>query len=207
MREQYDDGGLDESEAGDDPQQLFAGWFEDWRATEPFDANAMLLSTVDSDGWPSARAMLLKDFDDDGLVFYTNYLSNKARDLDISGRATLTFLWEPLFRQVRITGTASRVSEEESDEYFASRPRDSQIGAWASDQSSVIDGRDALEESVAKFELRFPEEVPRPPHWGGYRVTPKVCEFWHGRISRLHDRIRFRIETGSDVWIRERLSP
>ncbi len=207
MREQYNDGGLDESEAGDDPQQLFASWFDDWKATEPFEANVMILSTVDRDGWPSARAVLLKDFDDSGLVFYTNYLSDKARDLDIAGRATLTFVWKPLFRQVRITGTASRVPEQESDEYFASRPRGSQIGAWASDQSSVIAGRTALEESVARIEHRFPDEVPRPSHWGGYRVTPRVCEFWHGRVSRLHDRIRFRIETGSDVWIRERLSP
>lgn len=207
MREQYDDGGLDETDAGDDPQALFSRWFDDWVATDPFDANAVILSTVDRSGWPSARAVLLKDFDDRGLVFYTNYLSDKARHLDDSGRASLTFLWEPLLRQVRIAGVVTRVSAEESDVYFASRPRGSQIGAWASQQSSVIAGREVLEEAVAKFEARFPDEVSRPPHWGGYLLRPSTVEFWHGRISRLHDRIRFRRDTGSDRWTRERLSP
>jgi len=207
MREQYDDGGLNETEAGDDPQILFSRWFDDWVATGPFDANAVILSTVDRDGWPSARAVLLKDFDDRGLVFYTNYLSDKARQLDDSGRASLTFLWEPLLRQVRIVGTVTRVSDEESDVYFASRPRGSQIGAWASEQSSVISGREVLEEAVARIEHRYPEEVPRPPHWGGYLLCPSMVEFWHGRISRLHDRIRFRRDNGADCWIRERLSP
>ena len=207
MREQYDDGGLDESEAGSDPQDLFARWFDDWLATEPFDANAMILSTVDSDGWPSARAVLLKGFDDRGLVFYTNYSSDKARQLDRSGRAALTFLWEPLLRQVRISGDVTRVGAEESDEYFASRPRGSQIGAWASEQSSVIAGREVLERAVERVEQRFPGDVPRPPHWGGYLLSPTIVEFWHGRVSRLHDRIRFRSEPGSGAWIRERLSP
>jgi len=207
MREEYNDGGLDESVAGDDPQDLFSRWFDDWLATEPFDANVMTLSTVDSEGWPSARAVLLKGFDDRGLIFYTNYLSDKARHLDDTGRAALTFLWEPLLRQVRVAGRVSRVSAEESDSYFASRPRGSQIGAWASEQSKVITGRSVLEEAVAKTEQSFPNEVPRPPHWGGLILEPNVVEFWHGRISRLHDRIRFRRESGSDRWIRERLSP
>ncbi len=207
MRERYDGGGLDESDAGDDPQDLFTRWFDDWLATGPFDANAMILSTVDRDGWPSARAVLLKGFDDHGLVFYTNYLSDKAHHLDDSGRASLTFLWEPLLRQVRITGTVTRVSDEDSDAYFASRPRGSQIGAWASEQSSVIAGRRVLEEAASRIEQRFPQEVPRPPYWGGYLLKPRVVEFWHGRVSRLHDRIRFRLDPGSTRWIRERLSP
>ena len=207
MREHYNDGGLSETEAGHDPQDLFSRWFDDWLATGPFDANAMILSTVDREGWPSARAVLLKGFDDRGLIFYTNYLSDKARQLDDTGRAALTFLWEPLLRQVRVSGRVSRVSSEESDHYFASRPRGSQIGAWSSEQSKVIADRLVLEEAVATTERRFPDDVPRPPHWGGYLLEPSVVEFWHGRISRLHDRIRFRRETGSDRWIRERLSP
>jgi len=207
MREQYDHGGLDEADAGDDPQDLFSRWFADWLATEPFDANAMILSTVDREGWPSARAVLLKGFDDRGLIFYTNYLSDKARHLDDTGRAALTFLWEPLLRQVRVSGRVSRVPPQESDAYFTSRPRGSQIGAWASEQSKVISGRGVLEDAVAAIEKRFPAEVPRPPHWGGYLLTPSAVEFWHGRVSRLHDRIRFRRAPGSDRWIRERLSP
>jgi pyridoxamine 5'-phosphate oxidase len=206
MREQYSDRGLLEGDLDPDPIVQFRAWFEEWAATGPYDPSTMVLSTVDGDGWPTARAVLLKGLDERGFVFYTNRRSAKGRDLRGSARAALTFVWHPIERQVRILGDVELLPADESDAYFASRPRDSQIGAWASHQSEVIGGRDELEAAVAETETTFPDEVPRPDHWGGYLVRPLSIEFWQGRRNRLHDRLRYR-RAPDGAWSVERLSP
>jgi pyridoxamine 5'-phosphate oxidase len=209
MRREYTAGGLNEAEAGDDPVALFARWFADARAVaeqDPvFEANVMTLATVGLDGGPAARIVLLKDFDESGFVFFTNYASDKARELAANPQATLVFHWMPLERQVRLRGRAERVSRAESEQYFATRPRGSQLGAWASPQSRPID-REDLEGRLADLEREYAgREVPCPSHWGGYRVVPGSVEFWQGRPSRLHDRLRY--ERQADRWNRIRLAP
>ncbi|MYA74693.1 MAG: pyridoxamine 5'-phosphate oxidase [Acidimicrobiaceae bacterium] len=205
MREEFGRVGLDVSDVAEDPLTQFREWFDLWTNVNPYLADTMVLSTVDADGWPDARAVLLKGVDSRGFVFYTNRKSAKGVQLEANGRAALTMVWREIERQVRVVGEVSRVSESESDAYFASRPRGAQIGACASEQSAVLRSRAELEASVAELEERYPDEIPRPSHWGGYLVTPQCVEFWQGRPDRLHDRVRYRLET--DSWIVERLAP
>jgi pyridoxamine 5'-phosphate oxidase len=199
---------LDEGVAGDDPLSFFGQWFEEAERSAIDEVNAMTLATADTEGKPHARIVLLKGLDAHGFTFFTNYESAKGHQLDHKPWAALLFFWKELERQVRVEGQIEQLSAEESDAYFASRPRGSRIGAWASPQSSVIADRRILEERVTHFEEQYPgEEVPRPSFWGGYRVLPTRIEFWQGRSSRLHDRILFRRDSLQDAWERERLAP
>lgn len=194
----------------EDPHTLFESWFAEAKASEPNDPNAMALATVDADGMPSARMVLLKGHDARGFVFYTNRESRKAGELAGNPKAALLFHWKSLRRQVRIEGPVSLVSDTESDAYFASRGRDSQLGAWASDQSRPLDTRSTFEARFEEMKARFEgQDVPRPPHWGGYRVTPRRIEFWHDRAHRLHERRVFtRVsETGDAGWTEGLLYP
>ncbi|MEM1272046.1 MAG: pyridoxamine 5'-phosphate oxidase [Bacteroidota bacterium] len=206
LRQTYEAPPFLESDVPETPLPLFEQWFEaavDAGVTEP---NAMALATVSAEGQPANRIVLLKGLDD-GFLFYTNYESNKARDLAARPRAALVFWWEALHRQVRIEGTVEKVSAETSDAYFSSRPRGSRLGAWASDQSRVIPNRDVLTERKHQLDAEHPEDapIPRPPHWGGYRVRPSRIEFWQGQPSRLHDRLVYRLD--GDKWTLERLAP
>jgi pyridoxamine 5'-phosphate oxidase len=206
MRRDYASAGLAEADALADPIAQFERWFEDARRAEVHEPNAMTLATVDAAGQPAARMVLLKGVDARGLAFFTNRDSRKAKELLANPKAALVFWWGPLQRQVRFEGTIEEVDAAEADAYFASRPKGSQLAAWASAQSSVIAGRAALEAEERRHRERFGEdEVPRPPFWGGYRLVPAVVEFWHGRESRLHDRLRYRRTAAG--WRIERLAP
>lgn len=206
LRKNYTQGGLLESDAGEEPFALFRRWFSTALEADLPEPNAMTLATVGPDGKPSARIVLLKALDDRGFTFFTNYTSRKGREMDGNPGVALVFLWHELERQVRVEGRAERVTDAESDEYYRVRPLGSRLGAWASPQSEAIPNREFLEQQHAEFLAKFPDgEVPRPPHWGGYRVLPEVIEFWQGRPNRLHDRIRFR-KMGTN-WLRERLAP
>jgi pyridoxamine 5'-phosphate oxidase len=188
-----------------DPLRQFERWYEEAGRVLEF-PEAVALATAPPGGQPSVRMVLAKHFDEHGFRFHTGLGSRKARELDATGRGALLFYWHPLGRQVRIEGRVERVSDDESEEYFRTRPRDGQIAAWASAQSEVIGSRDELERRVAELEREFEgREVPLPPHWGGYRLEPEVWEFWQHRDSRLHDRFRYRREAGD--WMIERLSP
>ena len=189
-----------------DPLKQFAKWYDDVRAAGISDADAMTLATATKDARPAARVVLLKSFDDSGFVFYTNYLSGKGQELDENPQACLLFYWSSFWRQVRIEGAVEKVSAAESEEYFQSRPLGSKLGAWASNQSEVVDSRDTLEARFAELEKRFGEDVPRPTHWGGYRLRPNSIEFWQGRDNRLHDRLRYRLQDDG-AWVIERLEP
>ena len=194
--------------AASDPMTLFAGWMRDAEAMEINDPNAMALATADADALPNVRMVLLKDVSEGGFVFYTNYGSAKGRELLTSHKAALLFHWKSLRRQVRVRGTVAEVSSAEADAYYATRPRGSRIGAWASQQSRPLEGRFALEKAVAYYGAKYAiGEVPRPPHWSGFRVTPLEIEFWHDRPFRLHDRAVFRRAAVSSSWAKERLFP
>ncbi len=207
MRKDYGIAGLLEKDLARNPFQQFDRWFAEAEAAKVIEPNAMSLATVGRDGRPSVRTVLLKQCDGRGFVFYTNYESRKARELADSGRGSLLFPWIALERQVLAEGTVARVSREEADAYFHSRPRASQLAAWASPQSTVIAGRAVLDESFRVVEKKYEgREVPLPPHWGGFRLVPESVEFWQGRRSRLHDRLRYRREPGGD-WVIERLAP
>jgi len=190
------------------PIQQFEKWSQETRATgmAEQDVISMTLATATRYGQPSARIVLLKAFDDEGFVFYTNYDSRKGNELEENARACLLFYWSAVWRQVRIEGAVERVSAAESDQYFQSRPVGSRIGAWASNQSSSIESREMLEKRFAEFGARFGENIPRPPHWGGYRVKPTMIEFWQGQENRLHDRLRYSLQDDG-TWMIERLAP
>jgi pyridoxamine 5'-phosphate oxidase len=207
LRKDYSLAGLVEKDLARDPFRQFSKWFEEAEAAKVPEPNAMTLATADREGRPSARTVLLKGLDGRGFVFYTNFESRKGRELEANPRASLLFLWLGLERQVTVEGTVAKISREESDAYFHSRPQLSQLAAWASSQSSILSGRAALEQSFKAVEKKFEgREVPLPPHWGGYRVSPETVEFWQGRRSRLHDRLRYRRGKDGD-WSVERLAP
>jgi len=208
LRREYARARLDEADVSHDPIVEFARWFAEAQEAQVPDATAMTLATATEEGAPSARIVLLKAFDERGFVFFTDYRSRKGAELEANPRAALVFYWAELDRQVRITGGVGLASAEESERYFRSRPLGSRLGAWASHQSLVIPGRAALEADLREIEARFEDgDVPLPPHWGGYRVVPDAIEFWQGRESRLHDRIRYVREGGGRGWRVERLSP
>ncbi len=206
MRETYAREGLDETAAGDDPVALLGRWFDDALTAKLHEPNAMALATATPDGRPSVRIVLLKGLDDSGLTFYTNYESRKGRELAVNPRAAAALLWHPLQRQVRVEGPVAPISATDSDAYFQTRPHGSQLGALASPQSAVIDDRATLEARYEEAAATYGEgDVPRPDHWGGYRIELESMEFWQGRADRLHDRLRFVRDDTS--WVRERLAP
>ncbi len=206
LRKSYERAELNESASAADPMVQFDLWLQEAIASEVPEPNAMTLATVGSDLRPSTRVVLIKGYDARGMVWFTNYNSRKGQQLAGNPFAALQFHWVALERVVRIEGRVEKISDEDSDAYFHSRPLDSRIGAWASPQSQVIDGRMTLVSNAAKFGAQFLLQPPRPPHWGGYRLVPDQWEFWQGRKSRLHDRLRYR-QTVDGQWIRERLAP
>jgi len=205
LRKSYMKGSLSEEDVQANPVEQFNIWFDQARHAELPEPNAMTLASVDENGKPSARVVLIKDVTQEGFVFFTNYDSRKGQALLTNPHAALLFFWPELERQIRIEGSVEKISDKESDDYFDSRPLDSRIGAWASPQSKVISGRGVLIANAAEYALKFALNPPRPPHWGGFRVKPDAAEFWQGRPSRLHDRIRYTLE--QNAWKIERLAP
>ncbi|MEI6025559.1 MAG: pyridoxamine 5'-phosphate oxidase [Betaproteobacteria bacterium] len=205
LRKSYERAALDDSASHEDPLKQFEQWLGEAIDAQLPEPNAMTLATVGADGRPSTRIVLIKGCDARGIAWYTNYNSRKGRELGGNPYAALQFHWVELERVVRIEGTVSRVSDEESDAYYASRPLDSRIGAWASPQSQVIASRAVLVANAARYGAQYLLNPPRPPHWGGLRLAPERYEFWQGRPSRLHDRLVYRLQAGA--WVRERLAP
>ena len=206
MRREYSGGQLDDRDLAADWTTQFGRWLDETAVAGLPEPNAMMLATADEAGRPSCRTVLLKEYDQRGFVFFTNYESRKGLELSANPQASLVFPWFAMFRQVLVTGTVERTSRAETEAYFATRPRGAQLGAWASPQSRVLSGRDELEAAWRAAEERFAgHEVPAPPHWGGLRVRPESVEFWQGRVSRLHDRLRYRLADGR--WSVERLAP
>lgn len=205
-RVQYETAGLDLADLDPSPVVQWHRWYAEAVEADLAEPNAMVLGTSGVDGVPDARVVLARGVDENGIVFYGNYESAKGRQLSAAGVASLVFPWLDLHRQVRVRGSVGVLSPAESDDYFASRPRDSQVGAWASDQSRPLSNRDELERRVAETNTRFPGDVPRPPHWGGWRLVPTSFEFWQGRPSRLHDRFLYT-RTASGSWNVTRLAP
>ena len=206
LRREYAHARLDEASVGPDPIAQFGRWFEEALKAQVMEPNAMTLATATADGVPSARVVLLKGFDEQGFVFFTDYRSQKGTELRANGRAALVLHWPELERQVRITGAASVIEQAESEAYYQSRPRGSRLGAWISHQSQVIASRKVLDDRIPELEETFPgDDIPLPAYWGGFRVVPERIEFWQGRENRLHDRIRY-VRDG-DQWRIERLSP
>jgi pyridoxamine 5'-phosphate oxidase len=205
LRKSYERAELDESASAAEPLQQFSTWLDEALRAKLPEPNAMTLATVGADGRPSTRIVLIKGFDARGIVWYTNYDSRKGRELANHPFAALQFHWVELERVVRIEGRVEKVSAEESDDYYRSRPLDSRLGAWASPQSQVISSRAVLVTGAAKAAAQHGLHPPRPPHWGGYRLQPDAWEFWQGRKSRLHDRLRYRLD--GSTWVRERLAP
>ena len=208
LRQNYTYGGLLETDIAADPVEQFAAWFKEALKADLVEPNAMTLATASLDGKPSARIVLLKGYDSRGFVFYTNYQSAKGQQLIANPQAALVFLWDKLERQIRIEGKVEKISEEESNTYFYSRPIGSQIGAWVSNQSQVIENRDVLENKQQELAQRYQDssKIPRPKHWGGFRVVPETIEFWQGRPSRLHDRLVYNLQSDAS-WQVVRLSP
>ena len=207
-RIQYETAGLNFDDLDESPVQQWHAWYVEAAEAELPEPNAMAISTIDAEGMPDSRIVLVRGLDDDGLTFFGNYNSAKGQQLDVNPVASAVFPWIGLHRQVRVRGTVEMLPRHESDAYFASRPRDSQLGAWASPQSEVINGRDILNERHAEFAEKFAGvEVPRPPHWGGWLLVPEVFEFWQGRPNRLHDRFRYRRDDVTQDWVIERLAP
>lgn len=205
LRKSYERAALDEESSRADPLQQFQQWLAEALAARLPEPNAMTLATVGEDGRPSTRVVLIKGVDERGIVWFTNYQSRKGRELAANPQAALQFHWVELERVVRIEGRVSPVDAAESDAYYASRPLDSRIGAWASPQSEVIASRAVLVANAARYAAQYLMNPPRPPHWGGFRLHPDRFEFWQGRPSRLHDRLRYRLQDGA--WLRERLAP
>ncbi|GGR87895.1 pyridoxine/pyridoxamine 5'-phosphate oxidase [Streptomyces nojiriensis] len=207
MRKQYRSEIVDEGSLAENPMDQFALWFQQAADSHLFEPNAMVVSTATPDGRPSSRTVLMKQFDGRGFVFFTNYASRKGRELAENPHVALLFPWHPIARQVIVTGTAARIGRDETAAYFRSRPHGSQLGAWASEQSSVIGSRAELDRRYAELEARYPEgeQVPVPPEWGGLRVVPEAVEFWQGHENRLHDRLRYVLD--GDKWHVERLCP
>jgi pyridoxamine 5'-phosphate oxidase len=207
LRREYSLHSLDIGDVAAEPIAQFRRWFDDARAAEIIEPNAMTLATCRPAGTPSARIVLLKDVSDAGFVFFTQYRSRKGQELEANPRVALVFFWKEIERQVRIVGTALRVTDAENAAYFAQRPRGARLGAWASHQSTIIQNRNTLEAEALRAEARFAKnDVPCPPYWGGYRVSPSEVEFWQGRPNRLHDRLRYR-RNDEGQWVIERLQP
>ena len=207
-RIQYETAGLNFDDLDESPIQQWHAWYIEVVEAELPEPNAMAVGSIDTDGMPDSRIVLVRGFDDDGLTFFGNYNSAKGQQLDANPVASAVFPWIGLHRQVRVRGTVEMLPRHESDAYFASRPRDSQLGAWASPQSEVISGREVLAARLTEYSEKFAgAEVPRPPHWGGWLLIPDVFEFWQGRPNRLHDRFRYRRDDVTQEWVIERLAP